>query len=158
MSAVTIRDMVKVVEYHGLVPIPVDVDPHTLQPTPEDVLKAVSSRTRVLVVAHIYGTVSPLDALAAIARRHGILLIEDCAEALFRAAPFSSTAASPPRSTSRATGTLLVEPGRWFRGSASADVSMFSFGSIKTATALGGATLRFSHQRLDLWRGECLRL
>ena len=158
MSAVTIRDMVKVVEFHGLVPVPVDVDHKTLLPTPEAVARAVTGRTKALVVAHVFGTVSPLDALAAVAQRHGLLLVEDCAEALFRAAPRAP--ASSPRAGAAASSlraeapeAVPVEPGRWFRGSASADVSMFSFGSIKTATALGGAVLRFSPQRLDLCRG-----
>jgi hypothetical protein len=52
--------------------------------------------------------------LAALARQHGLMVIKDCAEA-FR--------------------------GRGFRGSRGADISMFSFGSIKTSTALGGGLL-----------------
>ena len=174
MSAVTIRDMVKLVEFHGLVPVPVDVDQHTLLPSPEAVSRAVTPRTKVLVVAHVFGAVSPLGALGAVARRHGLLLVEDCAEALFRAAPrpgarngvqgasvaastsSSTTAAAVAQTTTsraEAPGIVPVEPGRWFRGSANADVSMFSFGTIKTATALGGAVLRFSSRCLELCRG-----
>jgi dTDP-4-amino-4,6-dideoxygalactose transaminase len=114
MSALTIPDMWKVVEQHGLVPVPVDLDVRTLAPRLECVERAASAKTRVLLIAHLFGTRIPLEPYAAIARERGWLLLEDCAQAF---------------------------TGPDFKGSPLADVSMFSFGPIKTAAALAGGVL-----------------
>ncbi|OKH98419.1 hypothetical protein A6A06_30060 [Streptomyces sp. CB02923] len=112
MSAVTIPDMWRIVMEHGLVPVPVDLGAGTLLPTAEQWAAAATPRTKAVVVAHLFGTQAPLDPLVELAARRGWLLVEDCAQA------YSGPA---------------------FRGSPGADVSLFSFGPIKTATALGGA-------------------
>lgn len=79
MSALTIRDMVRIVEHHGLVPIPIDLDVETLSIRPEGLERAVGPRTKAMVVAHVFGSRMPLDDVIACARRHGLLVIEDCA-------------------------------------------------------------------------------
>lgn len=112
MSAVTIPDMWRIVTEHGLVPVPVDLDASTLLPTAGQWEAAATPRTKAVVVAHLLGTQAPLGPLAGLAARRGWLLIEDCAQAY---------------------------SGPGFRGDPGADVSLFSFGPIKTATALGGA-------------------
>ena len=113
-SAVTHPDMPLLAQHHGLVPVPVDLDLATLAPHPEAVQRAVTDRARVLVVAHLFGGHVDLAQVAGLCRRNGILLVEDCAQAF-----------DGPRDT----------------GDGLADVSMFSFGILKTATALGGAML-----------------
>ena len=45
MSAWTVRDMVRIVEHHGLTPVPVDVDPDRLVPRLDEVRKAITPRT-----------------------------------------------------------------------------------------------------------------
>jgi dTDP-4-amino-4,6-dideoxygalactose transaminase len=112
MSAITHPDMARIVERHRLVPVPVDLDLDTLEPRPDLLGSALTARSRMLVVAHLFGSRSRLDAAVAFCRRHGLLLVEDCAQAL------------------RAPDDL---------GDERADASLFSFGSIKTAPALGGA-------------------
>jgi dTDP-4-amino-4,6-dideoxygalactose transaminase len=114
MSALTIPDMWKIVEHHGLVAVPVDLDPRTLAPTIERWRAAASPRTRAVIVAHLFGARITLEPVAALARERGWLLLEDCAQSW--------------------TGDAD-------RGSPLADVSMFSFGPIKTATALAGGVL-----------------
>jgi len=113
-SAVTHPDMPRLAEHHGLVPVPVDLDPATLSPHPEALLRCINGRTRMMVVAHLFGGHVDLAPLAAVSRREGLVLVEDCAQA-FQGLPD--------------TGDPL------------ADVSMFSFGILKTTTALGGAML-----------------
>ncbi len=115
MSAVTIPDMPRLVRHHGLVPVPVDLDLETMAPRLDDLAKACTSKSRVLVVAHLFGGRVDLAPFVAFARSRDLLLVEDCAQA-FRS----------PEET----------------GHPDADVSMFSFGSIKTMTALGGALFR----------------
>ena len=113
VSALTIPDMWKVLEHHGLVPVPLDVDPRTLAPRIEDA-RAASGRTRALLVAHLFGTRVPLAPWARLARERGWLLFEDCAQAF---------------------------TGPEWAGEPDADLSMFSFGPIKTAAALAGGVL-----------------
>ena len=114
VSAVTHPDMVRIIQGHGLRAIPVDLDTASLEPRVELLEGALSPRTRAVLVAHLFGGRFDLDPVVAFARRHGLLLIEDCAQA-FRGPPDV--------------------------GDTAANVSMFSFGSIKTASAVGGAVL-----------------
>jgi perosamine synthetase len=115
VSAITHPDMIRVLEAHGLRALPVDVDPDTLTPRAELLEGLIGPRTRALVVAHLFGGRADLEPLAEVTDRHGLLLVEDCAQS-FRGPEDS--------------------------GSPLADVSLFSFGAIKTATALGGALVR----------------
>lgn len=121
VSAVTIRDMVRIIEHHGLVAVPVDVDMETLTVKREALEEARTSRTRAVLVAHLFGATMPLDETAAFARSHGLYLLEDCAQSF--------------------TGVHR-------KGHPGSDVALFSFGPIKTATALGGAVLRFRDPEL----------
>lgn len=63
------------------IPVPVDIDPATLCMDPAAVEAAITQRTAAIVVVHLYSAVADLDALSAIAREHGLALIEDCAQA-----------------------------------------------------------------------------
>jgi aminotransferase EvaB len=67
----------------GLVPLPVDLDPITLAPTPATAAAAASQRFDVvaIVVAHLHGDPLDLAALDAWRRERGLRLIEDCAQA-----------------------------------------------------------------------------
>jgi CDP-6-deoxy-D-xylo-4-hexulose-3-dehydrase len=67
---------------HGLVPVYVDVEPATLNPSPEAFAAAVGPRTRAVMAAHCLG--NPFDAarLAELCAQRGLVLIEDCSDAL----------------------------------------------------------------------------
>jgi len=80
VSAITIRDMVRIVQHHGLVPVPVDLDMDALALTTAALERARSPRTRAVLVAHLFGSRMPLDEVARFARAHRLLLIEDCAQ------------------------------------------------------------------------------
>jgi dTDP-4-amino-4,6-dideoxygalactose transaminase len=112
----TIPDMIRLVRAHGLVPVPLDCEAATLAPTVETLVRAITARSRVLVVAQLFGAAVAMDALAAVARRAGMLVIDDDAQGF--------------------TGRARLD------GTACADVVFHSFGTIKTATALGGGLMR----------------
>jgi perosamine synthetase len=114
VSAITHPDMARILERHELVPVAVDVEPDTLAPSVDAALAAVTERTRAVLVAHLFGGRVDLRPLTALAGERDLLILEDCAQSL---------------------------RGPHDRGDESADVSMFSFGSIKTCPALGGALL-----------------
>ncbi|MDV9199086.1 DegT/DnrJ/EryC1/StrS aminotransferase family protein, partial [Streptomyces sp. Wh19] len=63
------------------VPVFVDVDPGTLCLDSAAVEAAITERTKAIVVVHLYAAVADLDALSGLAARHGVALIEDCAQA-----------------------------------------------------------------------------
>lgn len=65
---------------HGC-PVFVDIDPVTLNLSPAAVEAAITPRTRALIVVHFGGHPADMDALTAIARKHNLALIEDCAHA-----------------------------------------------------------------------------
>ncbi len=66
----------------GAVPVFVDVRPDTLDLDETRVEAAITSRTRAIVAVHYAGVPAEMDALRAIADRHGLLLIEDAAQAV----------------------------------------------------------------------------
>ena len=79
--------------YEGGVPVFADIDPRTLNLDPAAVEAAVTERTKAIVAVDIYGYPCELDALRAIADRHGLALIDDSCEALgaeYRGAPLGS--------------------------------------------------------------------
>ncbi len=69
------------ISYVGARPVFVDVDPHTLAMDPALVERAITPRTKALLPVHLYGQAADLPALADIAERHGLWLIEDAAQA-----------------------------------------------------------------------------
>ncbi|MGA3262971.1 MAG: DegT/DnrJ/EryC1/StrS family aminotransferase [Terracidiphilus sp.] len=63
-------------------PVFAEIDPVTLNLDPAAVERAVTPRTRALLVVHTFGVPAEMDALQAIARLHGLALIEDASEAI----------------------------------------------------------------------------
>lgn len=66
----------------GITPVFLDCDPRTFNMRPEDVEAAITERTSAILVAHIYGLPVDLDPILALARKHGLKVIEDAAEAI----------------------------------------------------------------------------
>ncbi len=60
----------------------VDVDPATLNVDLDDLRRRINSRTKCLFAVHLMGNPCAMDALQAICEEYGLLLIEDCCEAL----------------------------------------------------------------------------
>ena len=114
-SALTVPDMPRVARHHGLRPVPLDIDSATGAWDEAALKRCVGPRTRAVVLAHLFGARVDLGPALEVVRRNGVAVVEDCAEAY----------AGPD-----------------WTGHAQADLSLFSFGPTKTATALGGALAR----------------
>jgi dTDP-4-amino-4,6-dideoxygalactose transaminase len=71
----------EVVVYFRARPVFVDVDPITCNLDPTQLEKHITSRTRAIMVVHIAGLPAEMDAILAIARAHGLPVIEDAAHA-----------------------------------------------------------------------------
>jgi len=65
----------------GAVPVPVEPDPATHNIDPARIEAAITPRTRVILPVHLYGQPVDLDPILAIARKHGLRVLEDGAQA-----------------------------------------------------------------------------
>jgi perosamine synthetase len=66
----------------GGTPVVVDCDPRTWNIDPAAVAARISSRTRAIMAVHLYGLPADMDPLLEVASKHGLLVIEDAAEAI----------------------------------------------------------------------------
>jgi perosamine synthetase len=70
-----------VVIHLGATPVMVDVDPLTWCVSPETIERAITPRTRAVMPVHVFGRPAPMTEIRDLALRHGLFVIEDCAEA-----------------------------------------------------------------------------
>ena len=135
VPSLTYISPVNAIRYVGATPVFADSDPVTWQVNVDDVAARITPRTRAIIVVHLYGQACDMVALAALASAHGLLLIEDCAEAL------------GTRIGGRHVGTF-------------GDIATFSFFGNKTiTTGEGGMVVArgAAHQKLALkLRGQGL--
>ena len=117
ITAVTIPAMWQLIEKRGLRVVAIDIDRQHLTSSVDDFLASVTHRTKILVVTHTFGTANMNSALIRAAKERNIFVIEDCAQCY---------------------------NGHSYHGNPLSDVSMFSFGPLKTASTLGGAVFHFS--------------
>lgn len=65
-----------------LTPVFVEVDAKTFCMDPVSLEKAISSRSKAIVPVHLYGQSAPMEEIMAIAKKHGLFVIEDNAQAI----------------------------------------------------------------------------
>jgi perosamine synthetase len=117
ITAITIPAMWQIIEKRGLKVVAIDINQQQLAPSIDDFLSLVTHRTKILVITHVFGTANMNDAIIRAAKDRGIYVIEDCAQCY---------------------------DGTEYHGNPLSDVSMFSFGPLKTASTLAGAIFHFS--------------
>lgn len=106
----------------GATPVFVDVDEDTWTIDPAAVAAAITPRSRAVIPVHLYGHPADMDAIAAIAAEHGLVVVEDAAEAL----------------GSRIRGRIVGSLG---------DAACFSFFGNKTITTGEGGAVLFRDER-----------
>jgi dTDP-4-amino-4,6-dideoxygalactose transaminase len=67
--------------YEQAIPVFADVDPHTLNITPESVAERITEHTRAIIATHLFGNPCDLAGICEVADRHGVPVIEDSAQA-----------------------------------------------------------------------------
>ena len=123
ISALTVSGMVRVIEEHGLVPVPLDVETDSLLPSVEALSNAITSRSKILIIAHLFGNDQDISELLERARDSELFVVEDKAQA------------------------FMGVPSMHF----DSNMVLYSFGLIKTATALGaGIALAKDSRTLQL--------
>lgn len=90
IPAITFWVVPELARVAGLVPVFADVEAGTHTLDPESLARVITPRTRAVVPTHLWGLPCDMDAIMAIADRHRLVVIEDCAHALgatFRGQP-----------------------------------------------------------------------
>jgi dTDP-4-amino-4,6-dideoxygalactose transaminase len=133
VPTMTFTATAEVVRYLGARPVFVDVDPLTLNISPAAVAAAITPRTRAIMPVHYAGLACDMDAILALAARHGLRVIEDAAHAF------------PTRLDGKLVGTL------------DSDITVFSFYANKTMTTGEGGMVVTRNVELAE-RMRCMRL
>ncbi|HUG69910.1 MAG TPA: DegT/DnrJ/EryC1/StrS family aminotransferase [Pirellulaceae bacterium] len=121
ISALNIRSMFDVIERHGLVAVPIDLDMSTLAMKRGELERAVTKNTKAILFAQLFGSRQPMDDVIEFARQHDLFVFEDCAQSF---------------------------AGDGYVGHPESDVVMVSFGPIKTCSTIMGGLLRFKETSL----------
>lgn len=82
VPAYTLGEMLPFVASLGVKLVPADVDPKSLNITPESVAVRLSERTRAVLALHIFGVPCDIHGIRALAEQHKIKVIEDCAHSM----------------------------------------------------------------------------
>lgn len=72
---------VAAIELCGATPVFVDIEPDYFTLDPNQLEDAITSRTKAVIPVHLYGQPADLAAITSVAQRHGVRVIEDCAQA-----------------------------------------------------------------------------
>ena len=80
-SPITDMGAITPILYQGAIPFFADVDPISANVTAETIEKALGPKTRAVIVTHLFGNPAELARIKSVTDRHGVALIEDCAQA-----------------------------------------------------------------------------
>lgn len=111
------------VHYMGATPVFVDIEPDTLCIDPTKAQEAITEKARAIIPVHLYGSMANLDAVLALAHKHDLAVVEDCAH---------------------------MQGGKWCgRGVGSwGDIGSFSFQQSKTLSSGEGGICLTSNDKL----------
>jgi dTDP-4-amino-4,6-dideoxygalactose transaminase len=81
-SPLTFCATVNTIIHAGATPVMADVDPLTMNIDPAEIEKKITERTRAIMPIHLAGRACDMDAIGALAKKHNLIVIEDCAHAI----------------------------------------------------------------------------
>jgi hypothetical protein len=112
MPAFTFVSCANAVTLRGATPVFVDIRPDTLNLDPNAVAQAITARTRAIVAVHYAGVPCDMAPIMALAAQHGLIVIEDAAQALLSPIAASSPARSGISASSASMTPRTSFPGR----------------------------------------------
>lgn len=72
---------ISAITFAGACPVLVDIDPLTYTMDPARIEERITGKTKVILPVHLYGQCADMDPIMEIAQRHGLKVVEDCAQA-----------------------------------------------------------------------------
>ncbi len=123
LQAFTCNAVPNPVLWVGATPIYVDIDEESLNMDPDDLEKKITPRAKAIIVQHTFGYPADMDRILAIAKKHNLVIIEDCAHAL------------GATHHDKKVGTL-------------GDVAFFSFGRDKVISSVYGGMVISRNQKI----------
>jgi dTDP-4-amino-4,6-dideoxygalactose transaminase len=81
VSPYTMSASATAILFYGGIPVFADIDPDTFNISAASIAPCISPRTKAIMVVHIFGQAADMDPIMALAARHGLLVIEDAAQA-----------------------------------------------------------------------------
>jgi perosamine synthetase len=111
------------IQFTGAKPVYVDIEKEGFNIDPEAIEKAITDKTKAVIIQHTFGEAADLPAIQALCKKHKILLIEDCAHSL--------------------SGTYESKPLGSF-----GDAAIFSFGRDKILSSVWGGMATTKHDEL----------
>jgi perosamine synthetase len=121
VTDINIPDMFRIIAGHNLKAVPLPVNKHMLNISVAQIEAAITPDTKAILITHLFGGIMETDEIIAIAKKHKLIIFEDCAQAY---------------------------AGNIYNGDPAADVVMFSFGFIKTNTTVSGAVIKINNEEL----------
>src|SRR5439155_4315064 len=82
VPALTFWVVPEIARVAGLKPVFADIDPYTFTIDPKAAERAITPNTRAILPTHLYGITCDMDPIMALARKHNLKVIEDCAHSL----------------------------------------------------------------------------
>jgi dTDP-4-amino-4,6-dideoxygalactose transaminase len=79
-TPITDMGAISPVLYQLLVPVFADVDPITLNVTPETIEASITPRTKLITATHLFGNPCDIKGILEVGRKHGIPVVEDCCQ------------------------------------------------------------------------------
>jgi dTDP-4-amino-4,6-dideoxygalactose transaminase len=76
----TFFSTVEAIIYLGARPVLADIDPKTFNIDPGEAAKKITAKTRAILPVHLFGYPAPMEAIMELAGRHGLVVVEDCAQ------------------------------------------------------------------------------
>ncbi len=105
-SPITDMGAITPIIYQTAIPVFADVNPRTGNVTAETIERVLSPKTRAIIVTHLFGNPVEMDAVLELAKRHGVPVIEDCAQA------YGATYDDRPIGTLGAIGCFSLQQGK----------------------------------------------
>jgi dTDP-4-amino-4,6-dideoxygalactose transaminase len=156
----------------GATPVFVDIDPDTLNIDPGAAEAAVTGKTRAIMPVDLFGLPADADAIAAIARKHGLTVVEDACQAwgatyhgrragslgdlaVFSFFPTKNLGAYGDGGLVTGADAELIEAARVYRFHGSRDKKTFEYvGYNSRLDEVQAAVLRVGLTRIDAWNGR----
>lgn len=79
-SSFTFIATAEAIRYVGAVPVFTDIDPKTFNLDPNQIEAAITKKTRAILPVHLFGQPADMPAISSLAEKHGLMVIEDCAQ------------------------------------------------------------------------------